>query len=343
MIYLVRLLLFLVTGSLLFAPPMGFANLYQLMKESSVIVVAEVIDGVESGESFPLTLRVIRNIHGAQDGQVIVANYHVPRVFPPAGNSVKGLTGLWFLKMDDAKRFQIQPALIGAVPIGLAPLSVLPKLPQKWEYAEETSLLEKLLYELIAELESEKKSDYLTSLGVFNLISSNDVSLSSEIVQRMLASPVSDISQAGIMGLIELNEVSGLNLLHERLPEIGKSRHSTAFEKALCEYQNQDPAGIGVLQSLIHNPQSGSGISYCAAHALRMISSSESLSTLWKEINHQDQLIRYEAILAAITYANSAASNTSLLFQLISFHEFRENESETVSFWKNWMKDNLPN
>src|SRR5690606_13650723 len=117
---------------------MGLANLYQLMKESSVIAVAEIVDGVESGESFSLTLRVIRNIHGAQDGQVIVANYHVPRAFPPAGNNVKGLTGLWFLKMDDANRFQIQPVMVGAVPIGMASLSVLPKLPQKWEYAEKT-------------------------------------------------------------------------------------------------------------------------------------------------------------------------------------------------------------
>ncbi len=338
--------------------PIGLAQLDRMVRDAKLIVIARVVQGGQTGTLASLTLEVQRTLKGPVSSVLVNASVAIPEEFVTNKNLV-GLQGMWFLADDGRGGNRVLPAMIGAVPLQLAILPSLADLPQSCVGPENASPAEGVLREIAAALEI--TPGFLQAEFISQSVSSESASSLRRVYRRMEASRSQVVAAAGVAGLLRSGDLQGLQSLSALLERGPLPSGGPLMGQAVCEYFNGNPRGLGILAGLAAKASPVPLLRTCAAFVLRNLHSKESLPFLAGLLDSDDQHVRYEGIAGLASYTNSGLipNERPLVVDDIvqprlqkllrtdataanfpTFETFRRDESSSIAFWRQWVREN---
>jgi hypothetical protein len=235
-----------------------------LIEQATVIVVATVAQGSQSGPSASVVLEVKRTLKGSGALGVLTAEITVSNEFA-ASRDLKGLRGLWFLSDAAGGPYRVLPAMVGSVPLEFAILPAMAELPPSWVAVPSATATERVLRELSAAVESKDKTTGVLSGEFLSQIPVEPASSLRELYRRMLTSPAPIVSLAGLAGLVRSGDVEGLVNLKSRLAQLTEGLPGSSLAQAVCEYFNGNSKGLALLAEFAGTAQPVPRLRECAA------------------------------------------------------------------------------
>jgi hypothetical protein len=334
------------------AGPIGVANLHALALQSDAIVAGVVEQGLQSGRDVSLLLSVRRVLKGSVSGAITV-KWTTPSPYN-GSRDLKGMSGLFFLEKSQAGPWQLLPAMAGDAVLELAVLpAAMTPVAADLTYGDSAQIDEKLMLELAAAVENGPGNSFAV-----NFLTGLQMGSTPEVIRayrRLSASSSAELSAYGNVALLKGGDAGVVSTLAKAsfLKDGGPTGDAVA--NALCQYMNANAAAVAALGAM-----SASGparVQICAATALRMIHTRETLPYLVRLLDSVNPDQRYEGVAGLASFANSGAipwepplvtdgvattrapspyKTDRTLENFPAIDTFHQGEAKYIGFWKAW-------
>jgi hypothetical protein len=331
------------------------------ISRADAIVIGTIDAGTETDQNVSFDLSVVRVLKGKDiPSRVHVSHAWIRRgITFPSGPSAIDLPmhGVWLLTKTTGDTWDV---LVVNGPDGILPNLCLPaaeQLPVPYQYSSSAAVVEKLVLEVGAGVQSAKiaPEQFLYSLG----------GLSSSAVDRILSDFLQSSSisfqTVGVSGLLSRNAPGSVSKLAKMWPVVRQSPNKSLIISALRDsFRDTSPESVQHLVVLANDPSSGQELRAAAIWALKAMHTKESVPFLASLLSSSDPGERVNAVIGLSSFANGCPVQTPANVASMEYMEFKkpspyrtaetiaafafgpvdsERESELTAFWTGWWNE----